>query len=110
MGRMELSKDPEGRVTHLAFTRSLRSLSHKALGQMVGVRAEEVLAWETTETAIPRSKAKRLGLAMRWPWEALTLEPMDYDEAYGKLIQARRSSASPTAKSIAGQIKGASEG
>lgn len=107
---MELRKDPEGRVTHLAFTRALRSLSHQSLGQMIGVRAEDVLAWETTDTAIPRAKAKRLGLAMRWPWEALTLEPMEYDEAYEKLVGARRSSARPTAKSIASQVKGASEG
>lgn len=93
MVTMELPKDPEGRVTHLALTRSLRGLSHKALGQMIGVRAEDVLAWETSGISIPRAKAKRAGLAMRWPWEALTLESMSYDDAYSQLIQARRSSA-----------------
>jgi hypothetical protein len=60
---------------------------------MIGVRAEDVYAWETAGVKIPRSKMKRLGLAMRWPWENLTLDPIPYDEAYAQLIQARRCSA-----------------
>lgn len=107
---MELLKDPGGRVTHLAFTRALRGLSHQALGHAVGVRAEDVLAWETGDVAITTAKAKRLGLAMRWPWEAFMYDPMDYDEAYEKLLKARRKSAEATPRSVAVQVRGASEG
>ena len=98
---MELSKTVDGQVTHLALVRALRGLSHKGVGHSIGVSAEEVLAWERDNKPIPSAKAKRIGLALRWPWEALLLEPMVYDEAYGKLVQARRLAIEPTAKSVA---------
>lgn len=88
---MQLNHTTEGKVTRLATARAVRGLSHLALGRRIGVDALTIFRWETGKEAIPRiSTAKRLGLALRWPWEDLMADPLDNEDATQRVWLARR--------------------
>lgn len=87
---MEMTRTPEGLVTPLAVVRSIRDLTHQTVGHRVGVKAEQVLAWERGEPIPAGAMAKRLGLALGWEWQDLLGPHLPTEEAWSTLVHARQ--------------------
>lgn len=85
---MQLIRTEDDLVTRIALVRAMRGVSHASLAKQLGVEAAQVLHWERGELVKP-SMAKRLGLALRWPWSEFMLAPLPHDEAWDSLVKAR---------------------
>jgi hypothetical protein len=88
---MELTRTPHGLVTPLAVVRAVRNTSLKMLARQVGAPWNDVRDWEAGEARIPTAAmTKRLGLALGWKWQDLTADPLDPDDAWQTLCDARQ--------------------
>lgn len=84
----------DGRVTRLAVARAVRGVSCLTLGRRVGVSANQISAWERGQSPVPnRAMRLRLALALAWPEQDLTYEPMDHESAWSRLVSARQRAA-----------------
>jgi len=88
---MELPRTSSGLVMPLAVVRAVRGVSIKSLARQVDTTWQDVRDWEAGEARIPSAAmTKRLGLALGWKWQDLAADPLDPDDAWQTLCDARQ--------------------